>query len=287
MRLVVKYDVEKLFESENEASPILINFLAKSSVFSDPDFWDLPSLIRKTYKGYDSDALSKFFDLLRVIPISAHSLGELRHAVCIEPKTRDSLEAQVNELAHEDWPKGVLPGERADIYDSTVKILASLANKILIIDPFLGEKVIKSPGQLWLLNRIVEDSNADITLVTRNTEFLVENNVSSFRMERAIDSLLKHSESINNKSLKMKVYATSKYEFHNRAIRFVFDNGVSSDHSLEKGVELFASKKIVDSDLPFMSPRQFEERLARFQKYALGYEVFQVEQDGRRFWVDN
>lgn len=285
MRLVIRYRLLDLLENGQGLSPVLSNFLARSSIFSDPDFRSTPAKIKPVGSFSKAETISHFMDTLRVLPISSKTITAKENMASIEADSLGALESLADKNAHEEWPKGVLPGDREVCYANTVQVLARLASKIEIIDPYLGEKIIKSQSQLWLINRLIEDSEAHIALITRSTEFMNDNGVDKFRMENEVDSLLSRSRHLSYKSLKIRVFSTSKHEFHNRAIRFVFDNAVSSDHSLEKGVELFASKEVLDSDLPFMSARQYNERWARFERYQLDYEVRHEEKDGERFWA--
>ena len=259
MRFIVEISTQKILASGAKFSGPEVLFFSQSSLFLDKNFGDLVPIKAEA----DVDNVSRVLDLLKLTPIGFHEEVQA-HEKCSEDEAKRLIEiGEQYSRAKPSWPRQLMPGDRDFGYRTTVQPLAKLASEIEVIDPYVATMMLHNPRQLWLINRLVEDCLGTVKVITqeeretRDLPFQTQREIYELEFENLIDK----SYAPKSKMLEMRINRFNR-DFHNRSIRFLFDNGVSSDHELAHGVDAF-SGQIKDSDLARMTTEAYSARRSR------------------------
>lgn len=132
------------------------------------------------------------------------------------------------------------------LYERTVGVLARLAKRIVILDPYAGTALMDDRrDRLWLIRRLVESGCANLHIVTTvpdldNKKYAnLSEQQRKQRIIKAIEVLAKETHS----DISSEIYIPNKAKFHNRRLKFEFEGGVLGC-LLEKGIDGFAGKAI-------------------------------------------
>lgn len=265
MRILVK-SRDSFRLSESEALHPRVFGLRNALLLWDPAYLGLHTSLSSTQ---DSATTSHLLDFLRVIPVSKITPGTGKQW----PQTEKSFVSQVNELADkhalEQWPKPMLPGPREQAYKDSLLNMVELASEIEIYDPYFADKLLNHQKQLWLISRLIEDSPANIKIITREPrEFKDSRFPDQERQnyEKSLEDFTARSQQVKCEAFVVVIKRFDpRIKVHNRAIRFLFSNGVACDHALENGIEAFGRDTIEDSELPPMANEAFGARRARWR----------------------
>lgn len=264
MRLVVKSVLAGTRIPDKFLSPEIMQWHAVATVIRDEQFSNSRTVLSSVG---DAAAISSLIDFLNVVPVSG-SKTRSEEEVGADGNLLEILEELPGKHSLMDWPRELKAGNRESEYKVTCGVLASLADEIEILDPWLGDKLVNHPGQLWLISRLMQDCNGSIRIVTREPRAYAESSFNDLvvpQLRSAFDTFIKRSGSLSVRSFEIDIkrFTDASRFIHNRAIRFLFSNGVSSDHVLEHGVEAFGRSRIEESDLSRMSAASFGHRRAR------------------------
>ena len=268
MRIVIGAALTHPKSLEREIRPEIVQWHSLASVLRDEGFRRQPVTISEKVS---SEKAARYLDFLRVVPISTRELLG-KEELLVTGELSEFLEQFPRDHSLEDWPRELRPGSRETEYQDTCQVLASLSDEIEILDPWLGEKIFKNQNQLWLISNLLRDTSGTIKIVTREPKEYSTNSLDNLlqsHLDSALQDLMAKSGRIRASSIsvELKRYTNETRFIHNRAIRFLFSNGVSSDHVLEHGVEAFGRKVIEESDLSRMSSASFNHRKARLAAF--------------------
>lgn len=266
MRVLIKSHSSSLSTGASPLAPTAIAVLRNAMLLWDPEFRGTHQLPNFRHTQVDSSTL---LDLLGVVPISS---AEPENRSEWNDETED-LVTTLNDLAvrHalEHWPKPVLPGPRDVAYSQGLFDMVRLAAEIEIYDPYFADKLLKHQKQLWLVSKLVEDSPAKIKIITREPRDLKESRAPELEKrnyEASLENLISQTQRVSCSSFEVVIKRFDpSIKVHNRAIRFLFSNGVACDHALENGIEAFGRDRIEDSELPSMANEAFSARRARWR----------------------
>ena len=259
MRFIVDVSTQKILESNAQFSGTEVLFFANSSILLDKNYRN--SGLKKAQAVADN--LSRVLDLLKLTPIGYHEEIQA-HEECKEDEAERLIEiAERYSRAEPSWPRQLMPGDRDLGYTTTVQPLAKLASEIEVIDPYVATKMLLNARELWLINRLIEDCPGTVKVLTqeekgtRDLPFQTQREIYEMEFYNLIDK----SNETKSKRFEMRINRFNR-DFHNRSIRFLFDNGVASDHELAHGVDAFNSQ-IKDSDLARMTTEAYSARRSR------------------------
>lgn len=275
MRLIVNTVLSNAQIREKGLSPEITQWHALATIIRDEKFSTLLTLQRT---DGDAAAISSLMDFMRIVPIST-SKASSGEELSAEFGLLEMLEELPGRFSLMDWPRELRAGNRESEYEATCGVLAPLANEIEILDPWLGEKLVNHQRQLWLVNRLMRDCDGSIRIITREPKAYADSRFGDQLVERQLqDAVETFIASVGNPSVRyvevdFKRYTDASRFVHNRAIRFLFSNGVSSDHVLEHGVEAFGRQRIEESDLSRMSAESFGQRRARVSGFSTRFKL--------------
>ena len=135
---------------------------------------------------------------------------------------------------------------KEELYERTVGVPASLAKRIVVLDPYAGTALMdRRSDRIWLLRRLIESGCKALHIVTtipdlRNKDY---EGLSALERKRIIEDAISDLIAETGAVITSEVYFPNKAKFHNRRLKFQFEGGVLGC-LLEKGIDGFASPAI-------------------------------------------
>jgi hypothetical protein len=135
---------------------------------------------------------------------------------------------------------------KEQLYERTVGVPASLAKRIVVLDPYAGTALMdRRSDRIWLLRRLIESGCKALHIVTTIPELGNKGyvGISASKRKRLIEGAISDLVAETGARISSEVYFPDKAKFHNRRLKFQFEGGVLGC-LLEKGIDGFASPAI-------------------------------------------
>lgn len=174
-------------------------------------------------------------------------------------------------------PEAAKRGEsREKAYLSVLKKFVHLSREIRIIDPYFATAANSGrTSRLWLLRRIVQDSDAPIVIFSdlaidklgRRLRFSEVQDSMKQLLKREISQVWRDKTSVKVLLLDKKNYERdTKNEFHRRSIQFRFTEK-STAFVLDKGLDDFSRDPLVKDTVLKHNARTFNTEFDMLRKY--------------------
>lgn len=132
------------------------------------------------------------------------------------------------------------------LYERTVGVPASLAKRIVVLDPYAGTALMDSRSdRIWLLRRMIESGCRELHVVTAIPALgdKTYEGYTAVQRKHLIEESISKLAAATGAVISSEIYYPDKAKFHNRRLKFEFEEGVLGC-LLEKGIDGFASRAI-------------------------------------------
>lgn len=214
--------------------------------------------------------------LLGLVPLDFHakllaSISELRSRGQIEIASRlhDLVQEMPLAFVRDVQPSGVVNGSslaalvdarsdefdamsahvtagdsRDQTYEKQIRPFLKFVRRVVIIDRYALDSLWDSTEKVWLINRLIEDSEAVVEVNTAQPEKILRDATS---IAGKVETRLKLKESLDDGQLTFNVYRYP-HTMHKRLARFEFDQS-AVELELDKGLESFSRPVFASADL--------------------------------------
>lgn len=142
--------------------------------------------------------------------------------------------------------------KRLDAFNRSFLPLASVAKRVDIADRYAASSLTDRKGQrFWLFEKFLEQKDVTICISTGVQDNFAGANLSTSDrisvLEKSVEQILNKKSGFRGK-IHIDIFEIDKYIFHNRRLRFQFENSEVS-FLMEKGMDGFSSDLIQEQQV--------------------------------------